>query len=240
MRTFEWISRVETINAIIHTEFVRNWLLPVASTVVTGTSGIFGGTPLIWTLVGSSVVFMTTSLGMLGHVAIKEKNTPQNKLLYKPIVNRDMTPREAPPVGNRHQRLAQKAQHHEQTLSSSQVMFGVNRTLDAIQVGVELTNTALFPISCILVSADTEIEGEKPPRSNFPKAPAICPPGNTIRMTDDSIPMEEFPCQRLTGKIDMIVKYGMPQNEMFELHIKGGLDIQMESSGIVNMVAINL
>ena len=119
-------------------------------------------------------------------------------------------------------------------------MIGANRTLDKVQVGVEITNNAFFPISCFLESADTEIEGEKPPRSNFPKPAAICQPGASIRVLDDAIPMDEFPCQRLSGKMDMLIKYGTPGNETFELRIKGTLDVLMESYGQVNAVMLGL
>ena len=240
MQGLEWASRAETVSALIHSDFARNWLWPVASTLLTGTTGVVGGVPAMWVMVGSSVVFMTVTMGMVANLALKERNTPQNKLITKPMINRDLTPCHSPLVGNRRQRLAQKSMNQEQMLSSSQVMVGVNRTLDKIQLGIEITNTALFPISCILVSADTEIEGEKPPRSNFPKPPAICPPGNTIRMLDNSIPMDEFPCQRLSGKMDFLIRYGLPKNETFELRVQGGIDVMMEGFGFVNAVALQL
>jgi hypothetical protein len=236
--TLEWVSRAEILSTIIHSEFVRNWLVPVMGTLLTGSSGILGGQPLMWAFVASSIVFMALMLGMVASLALRERNSPQNKLVAKAVINRDLTPRETPLIGNRKQR---RAQHGLQTmLSSSQMAFGVNRTLDKVQVGIDVTNNAHFPISLILESADTEIEGEKPPRSHFPKPPAIVPAGNTVRIVDDMIPMDEFPCQRLTGKMDMLVKYGTPGNEIFELHVTGSLDISLESYGHVNTVSLGL
>jgi hypothetical protein len=235
---FEWASRAEVLSTIIHSEFVRNWLVPVAGTMLTGGSGILGGQPLMWAFVASSIVFMTLMLGMAASLAVRERNSPQNKLIAKAIINRDLTPRESPLLGNRKQR---RAQHGLQTmLSSTQVTLGVNRTLDKVQVGIEVTNNAHFPISVILESADTEIETEKPPRSHFPKPSAICPAGTSIRIMDDAITMDEFPCQRLTGKMDMLVKYGNPGNEIFEMHVKGSLDISLEPYGQVNSISLGL
>jgi hypothetical protein len=103
-----------------------------------------------------------------------------------------------------------------------------------------VTNTALFPISCFLESAETEVEGEKPPRSHFPKQGATVPPGTSMRFMDDTIEMAEFPCQRLSGKIDLLLKYGRPGNEVFELHPKGDLVIVMEHYGFVGQIQTNL
>jgi hypothetical protein len=239
VRALDWYARGETISTLVHSEFVRNWLGPAVSTALTGGTGLWGGLPLMWVCVGSSIVFMTTTLGMAGLLVVKERNSPQNKLMTKPIVNRDLTPREAPLLGNRRQRLAHKSRHGPQMLSSSQVAVGVNRTLDKVQVGVEVMNNAFFPISIILAAADTEIEGEKPPRSAFPKAAVIIQPGNTIRLADDPIEMDEFPCQRLSGKLNMLIKYGHPKNEDFELKIEGTVDVVLESNGIVTAVILN-
>ena len=125
-------------------------------------------------------------------------------------------------------------------LSSTQIDPNVSRTIDKAQIGVEITNTAIFPISCFLENAETEIEGEKPPRSKFPKAAVMVPAGSSMRFMDDAIDMEEFPCQRLAGKMDLSLKYGRPGKEVFELRPKGDLIIVMENSGLVSQILVNL
>ena len=72
----DWAGRITTLQAIIGSEFVRNWLLPIGGTVLTGTSGIFGGVPLMWVVVASSAAFMFLTFGMVGNLALRERNTP--------------------------------------------------------------------------------------------------------------------------------------------------------------------
>src|SRR5439155_15172519 len=97
-----------------------------------------------------------------------------------------------------------------------------------------------FPISCILQSAETDIEGIEPPRSAFPKSAAVVPAGDKIRIVDDRIQLEKMSCHRLTGNIDLLIKYGLPGKEHFELHVKGGVDIVMEKYGLVSQVILSL
>jgi hypothetical protein len=144
-----------------------------------------------------------------------------------------------PNFGNRQQRRSQKnlpAPTH--TLSRNVVFPGVVRHLEKGQLGVVLRNNAPFPISCILHDAQTEVATLKPPRSIFPKNASILQPGAIFVISDDTIDMGKMPCSRLAGKMDMLIKYGHPGNEIFDLTIKGDVDISMESYGLVTQVGI--
>ena len=125
-------------------------------------------------------------------------------------------------------------------ISSSQIVQNVSRTLDKAQIGVELTNNSYFPISVILEKAETEIEGETPPRSAFPKPPGIIDPGASVRFMDDRIEMDQIPCQHLGGKIDMLIKYGRRGSEKYEMHVKGPVKIQIESNGFVGAIQLDV
>jgi hypothetical protein len=45
-KALEWLGLIETVNAILHIEFVRTLLLPTVVAVMTGAAGIFGHVPL--------------------------------------------------------------------------------------------------------------------------------------------------------------------------------------------------
>jgi hypothetical protein len=79
----------------------------------------------------------------------------------------------------------------------------------------------------------------KPPRSKFPKDKAVIAPGDKLRMVDDRIPMENYPCQRLSGKINMRIRYGVPGNEKFSMDVEGTLVIIMEHYGFVSQLQFN-
>lgn len=238
-RALEYVAYGHSVHTILQTEFVRTWLLPSVLSAMTGTYGINDGVSLMWVLMASALVFMAVTLTTAGIMLLRIQSTPQNKMLFKAVFHCDLTPREAPLIGNRHQRRAQNKQV-PQMLSSTQVDPNVSRTLDVAQIGVEVTNTAIFPISCFLESAETEIEGEKPPRTHFPKDAVTVPAGTSMRFMDDRIDMEQIQCQRLSGKMDLLLKYGRPGKEIFELRPKGDLIIVMEHSGFVSQILVNL
>ena len=232
----DWIGRFATIQAIVQSQFLQTWFWPMVGGLATTVSGLLQGVPVMWALMAGTIAFASVTVGMLALIGVRMQLSPQNKLLHKVIFHHDLTPREAPLIGTRQQRRAQE----RQILSKSQVVPNVNRTLDKSQLGLELTNNAFFPISIILERAETEIEGETPPRSVFPKPPAIIEPGQSMRVLDDSISMEEIACQQLGGKIDILIKYGKKGSEKFELHVKGAVKIQMESNGFVGAIQLDL
>jgi hypothetical protein len=46
-KALEWLGLIETVNAILHIEFVRTLLLPTVVAVMTGAAGIFGHVPFM-------------------------------------------------------------------------------------------------------------------------------------------------------------------------------------------------
>jgi hypothetical protein len=94
-----------------------------------------------------------------------------------------------------------------------------------------------FPRShAFLQSAETEVASLKPPRSTFPKNASTITPGGTFAISDEAIDMGSMDCGRLPGKLDMLIKYGIPGKETFELRLMGDLDIAMERYGLVTQV----
>ena len=175
--------------------------------------------------------------GLLRLDEYRERKNPHNKIRY--VGTHLLTDLDAAVIpvaaqGNRHQRRALKGHAPApQRLSANQVMVGVSRTLNKIQVSVSIRNDAVFPISVFLESADTEVEGQKPPRGVFPKNKALVATGNTVLMSDDAIEMDGSPCQRMAGKMYLKIKYGLQGKERFTLELKADLDIQMEPWGAI-------
>ena len=234
----DWAGRATTIQTIIQSQFLQTWFWPMLSGLIVIASGILQREPVMWALMAGMIAFAAVTVGMLAVIALRVQTSPQNKLLNKVVLHHDLTPREAPLLGTRQQRRAHDRESR-QMLSSSQIVPNVNRTLDKVQLGVELTNNSYFPISVILERAETQVEGETPPRSTFPKPPTTIQPGASIRLMDDAIPMEETPCQHLGGQIDMMIKYGRKGNEKFELSVKGAVRIEMESNGFASFIQLS-
>jgi hypothetical protein len=107
-------------------------------------------------------------------------------------------------------------------------------------LGIELFNTSPYPISFFLERASTEIEGFIPQRSIFPKWPYVISAGGRLRLCDDPINTEQRPCGVLSGTISMDVKYGRASKEKYNIHIEGRVTIQMEQSGLVTAVVLDL
>jgi hypothetical protein len=233
----DWIGRILTFQTIV--VFAQTWLWPVVGGVITTIAGILQGVPIMWALMAGAVTFAMVTVGMLAIMGMRTQLSPQNKLMHKVVFQHDLTPCEAPLIGTRQQRRAQSKQGEIQMLSKSQIVPNVNRTLDKAQLGVEVTNTSFHPISVILERAETEIEGERPPRSSFPKPPSVIDPGHSVRVMDDPIEMEQIQCQPIGGKIDMLIKYGHKGATKFELQIRGTVRIQMESNGFVGAILLD-
>lgn len=241
-RFFEWIGFAQTFSAILQAEFARTLLFPMMVTLATGAVGVLGGIPLMWIIMAASLAFAGTTHGLLRASEYLERKNPLNKLICIGVhFSRDLLPVTLPNSiidGNRQQRRAGGSQQNMESeiLSPTEIRTDVPRQLDKGQVSVELRNTASFPISCILYSADTEVAGIKPPRATFPKPATTVQPGSVFRINDDRMDMNGLPCSRFSGKMDMVIKYGLPGKEKFELRLVGDLDIVMEKYGLVNQV----
>jgi hypothetical protein len=106
-------------------------------------------------------------------------------------------------------------------------------------LGIEIANISFYPISCFLEKAYTEIEGEVPPRSSFPKPAYVISSGARIRFCDDIIDMEQFPCGKLLGTINLDLRYGDAGREKYGIHVEGRVTITMDHSGLVSVVQLD-
>jgi hypothetical protein len=236
----EWTGYGQTIQAIAQAEFVRTFLIPTVLTVTAAISGWLGDLPLMWIVMASALTFMGAAQGMLRGSEYLDRKNPQNKIVLTGTrVHAEMEPTDVPWAGNRKQRRAGAAQKAigPVRLGPSDISVGIKRTIDKVQVGVNLKNVATFPISIILVNASTEVAGEKPPRSIYPRPVSTMQPGASFFSLDDAIELEGLPAGRLEGKLNMTFRYGLPGKERFELHFEGDIDIHMEEFGFIAAVS---
>jgi hypothetical protein len=232
----EVVGHAESVNTIIHAEFVRTLLLPTIGAVVTGAAGIFGGIPLMWVFMATALTFMGATVGLLAGSNYIERKNPLNKLSWNVVFNCDLNPTKAVVTVNRQQRRAVAKRADLPDLSPTQIDKNVARTLRVGQLGVEIVNNATFPISCFLDSAETTVADNSPPRSKFPKDKALIGPKDKFRLVDDRIDLNDMPCQRLSGAVKMVVKYGLPGKEKFEIVVEGTVEIIMERFGYVSQI----
>lgn len=179
----------------------------------------------MWIIMAALVSFAATTHGMLRSSEYLERKNPLNKLGFNGAFFRcDLLPVQSatPTMGGA-----------PVTLSPHALNPGVPRQIDIGQVGIKLKNSASFPISCILFNADTEVAGIKPPRTVFPKNASTVQPGSSFNVPDERMNMNGLACGNLNGKIDMLIKYGLPGKEKFELHLVCDLAIKMENFGLV-------
>ena len=210
-RVIEWLGLADTVGALLQAEFIRNLLVPTVLAVSAAIAGVLGSVPAMWIIMAGTITFMAAAQGMLRASEYLERKDPRNKIVWKGTrVGVDLEPTNAPLLGNRKQRRAQGAQAAPIVLGANRMQVGVPRNIDKAQVGVEVTNTATFPISVILIRAETELGGEKPPRGTYPRKPSTIHPGGSARIVDDPIDMDGMRCQRLEGKMDFKIWF-MPR-----------------------------
>jgi hypothetical protein len=218
----EWTGHYQTIQAILQAEFIRTLLLPTVTAVGTAVLGWLEQIPLMWVLMATALAFMGTMQGVLSASGYLERKNPAYKLqVLRHIFSFNLVSVGGP---NRKQRMAAKAQGGVPAVPAY-------RHLEKGQLGFEVWNRASFPMSIIVVEANTEIEGERPPMAKFPKAPIIIQPGTTMWIHDDAINLDNMLCENLDGKMDIKIKYGRLGKERFELNQKGTVEIFMESFG---------
>ena len=207
-RILEWIGRAETIGSLLHTEFVRSLLIPTSLTVMTGATGYLGGIPAMWIMAASSLVFAGVSTGLLSASVYRERKSPLNKLRFNGTVfNFDLIPTRT----DREQRRAVASASRKARPPAD--LKPLVRELKTGQLGVELINTATFPISMLVEFAESEIEGMTPPRTKYPKEAVVILPGVPVRACDERIELNNLKCGRIEGKLKMKVRYGLPGND---------------------------
>jgi hypothetical protein len=194
----------------------------------------------MWILMAAALTFMAVTQALLRADELKERKNPEHKLSYVVIFQMDLNEAPMPIAGNRQQRRGQIARREPRLiLSPIQLNPQVHRNIEKAQLGIEVTNNANFPMSILLYSADTEIGEFSPPRSDFPKKAAVIQAKDKIRLMDDAIEMDDFPCQKLSGEMDLIVRYGLLGKEHYELRVKGPVLINMEHYGFVSSIMLD-
>jgi hypothetical protein len=223
-RLFEWIGHAETIHTVMQAEFVRTLLFPTVTAVATGTAGILGGIPIMWVIAATAVAFMGAAQGVLSASTYLERKNPAYKLqVIKTLFNFELVPIAGP---NRKQRRGAAKEGGAPAVPAF-------RHFVKAQLGFEVWNRSSFPMSLQVISAETEIEGLKPPRGKYPKKAVIIQPGTSMWVHDDTIDLDNMICDDLDGIMDITVKYGLPGKEHFEINHKGTVEIFMEPYGLL-------
>lgn len=210
----DWIGRLQTVQSIYL--FAKPFLWPALGAALTGSLGIVGHQPFMWVVMAVALTFMAVTVGVYFARSYRDQISPAHKIRYNgTIVNYDLTS------------LARRARRAQQTGAIPA------RTIEKVQVGVSLHNSANYPITIFLENAETEMEGETPPRSMFPKQATTILPGNTVFVMDDPIDMNNHPCEKLEGHMNLRIKYGYKGREKFSLQFAGRVEVLMRPEGFI-------
>ena len=202
---------------------IKALVWPTILGVSTALSGYIGHSPLMWTIMATCLTFMATAVGILAASLYQERVTVENKIALRNIVFfHDLA---AMPKPSRPIRRAAKS---EKILVPTPA-----RRIENGQLGVEVVNTASFPLDICVFSASTKIGSKSPPRSSFPKELIPIQPGVVTVLHDDRIENLDIPCGIITGEFEMVIKYGKPGKAKYFLHHTGTVDIFMEPSGFM-------
>lgn len=222
LRSLETIGHLHTLHVIAQAEFVRTLLVPTVTAVATGSAGLFSGLPLMWVLMATAVAGAAAAQGILAASTYLERKNPAYKLtVIKTLFNFGLD--SVSPPNRRHRRSA--------AAQGGAPAVPAFRHFTKVQLGFEVWNRASYPLSLIVISAETEIEGLSPPRAKFPKDPVIIQPGTSMWVHDEPIPVDDMLCDNLDGKMDIIVKYGLPGKEKYEIRQHGTVEVFVEPYG---------
>ena len=222
-KLLDWVGRVQIVQGFAQFAWT---LWPAGTAALTGLIGVLTGQPSMWILAVGFAVMSFGAVFILAYSIQRERKNPLNKLkIGNVIFPHDLAPLVMP---NRQIRQGMG--------KKDIVVTPLPRKINMGQLGVELINTAGFPISIICENADTEISGFRPPRGKYPKKPTMLQAGGSVWMHDDAIDLKGIICGVLRGKIDMKIKYGYKGNENLELIHKGTVEIFFEPSGAVKQL----
>jgi len=215
-----WGQRVSAAWSIVTGTFFKVYIWPLGSAVVTAAAGYLGHVPLMWILMAAAIVFACVTQSWLRISEIMERMEPRNKLAYvQTAVHIDF-----------------KGGPLFQAVGGS---TGKPRKIEKMQIGVELQNRSSSPMSIIVASAETEVEGQFPPRTNYPKPAVTILPGGIVRCLDVPIPMHDTSCRPLTAKLDLQIKYGLQGDEDEQLNFSAALEIFLLPNGTITQINTN-
>lgn len=181
--------------------------------------GIMEHADVMWIIMAASLTFMSVVVGFYYLRMISIIFSPLNKLRYSgTIINHDLDPLSI-------NRSAKRSLVHQGMQAT--------RNLSRIQIGVSLYNSGHFPISARLELAETTIESLTPPRVKYPRDFVTIFPGNNVFMIDEAIDMKGHPCDRIEGKMKIIVKYGNKNDEKYELSFIGKIEAFFQPNGFM-------
>jgi hypothetical protein len=176
-RIVERLMQVHAVHTLLQLDFVRTTLTPLVLTIATGGLGFLDGIPAMYIAVGCSLAFAAITQGMLRASEYRQWKSPEHKLRFNGTVfNFDLV--HVP--NNRRARAANASLARKAHLPAT--VEPLIRELGSGQLGVELINYASFPMSVFIESAESEIEGHKPPRSKYPKDKVTIFPGTPVRI----------------------------------------------------------
>lgn len=222
IKFLDWLGRFQIIQALGHYAWAY---IPALWVVLTGSAGIVGGAPLMYVMVAVTVVAAFALWAFQLFSVQKDYNSPLNKLkILNTVFAHDLAPAEE------HNRQIRRG-----VAKTKLIVPARPRRITKCQLGVEVLNTASFPISVIAWSAETELYGKNPPRTKYPKLPALLQPGGTVWIHDEPIELNA-PCELLNGSINITIRYGKPGDEKYTLVHNGTVEVFMEPVGFLKGV----
>lgn len=213
-----WFHRAESahfIHTILHSEFVRIALWPTFMTSATALGGFLQDVPVMWIFMSSTLTCAGVMALMLWGSQYAQRRSPNGKLrLVGPQAGVDVVPPMA-----------------------TKLRSGQQRTVQYAQLGVLIHNTATFPLSFIVQSAESSVEGVTPPRTSYPRPATEIPPGMIMSTSDERMDMNEMPIKDLQGKLSMRILYGLKGREHLALDVDITVAMRSQGDGTFGVVA---
>ena len=140
IRLLEWTGHAEAVHALLTADFVTRLILPTVAAMIGAGSGWFGGVPLMWIIVGTTLIFMAVIQSLLRFDEYKERKNPAYKLaVIRTMFNFELVPITGP---NRKHRRAAAAQ------GGAPAVPAVRHFVKG-QLGFEVWNRSSFPMSVV-------------------------------------------------------------------------------------------
>lgn len=185
------LSSVQNIIALLSTP----WII----TMVTAISGIFGGQPLMWVVMASTVTFAAVSVALVYITNYVFMTTPTDKLEYVgPFVQLD---------------LEWKDDDHPSHIKT-------------VQIGVNLLNSAQFPLKFRITSLRVTVDGRAADVSRLEGKCLHIGPKIGSASWPDAIRIADLSVMETKGLLEFEIEYGKtPDNMHYKLKRKQEFDL---------------
>jgi hypothetical protein len=159
--------------------------LPFLLALLTAVAGYLQPLPWVYVIVAATVVFAMTANGLLRLSELRARGTAQNKMSFQGIA-----------VG----------------ASISRDRNGRPKTLDTVQIGIILQNSAHFPMAYHVDSIETSFESIVNTNPDRTFRGTIIPANSTAIFRDASIDVKKLALDKTLydGHIKVKVRYGLP------------------------------